>query len=80
MLQHLFDQLNYSEDDWQIMMCAHIRACEMLGVHPGYYEHKDRLARTIMKLFDKGGRDLEIIASIVAHRELIMVRLLSTRH
>jgi hypothetical protein len=80
MLPHPFDQLTYSEDDWQIMENAHLRACEILGQHPASYEHNDRLARTIMKLFDKGARDHERIASIAAHRETIMVRLLSTRH
>ena len=80
MLLHLFDQLTYSEDDWQIMEHAQLRACEILGQHPAYYENNDRLARTIMKLFYNGERDHERIASIAAHRETIMVRLLSTRH
>jgi hypothetical protein len=80
MLPYFFDQLTYSEDDWQIMENAHRKACERLGQDPAFYEHNDRLARTIMKLFDKGARDYEKIASIAAHREIIMVRLMSTRH
>ncbi|PSH68505.1 hypothetical protein CU102_12065 [Phyllobacterium brassicacearum] len=80
MSQHLFDQLTYSEDDWHIMENAHIRACELLGEHPAHYENNDRLARTIMQVFGTGARDYEIIASIAAQRERIMVYLLSTRH
>jgi hypothetical protein len=80
MLPYFFDQLTYSEGDWQIMEHAHRKACERLDQDPALYEHNDRLARTIMKLFDKGARDYKLIASIAAHREIIMVRLMSTRH
>ncbi|UXN66254.1 hypothetical protein N8E89_24055 (plasmid) [Phyllobacterium sp. A18/5-2] len=80
MLLHLFDQLTYSEDDWQIMENAQLGAYEILRQHPAYYENNDRLARTIMKLFYNGERDHERIATIAAHREIIMVRLLSKRH
>ena len=57
MIQNFSDKLTYSEDDWHVMEDAHIKACEILGLHPAYYEHRDRLARTIMSLFNKGTRD-----------------------
>jgi len=76
----LLHKLTYSEDDWEIMEGAHRRACALLGQSPIYYEHKDRLARTIMMLFDDGTRDVEILASIAVHREHVMDRLLSTQH
>ncbi|PSH61595.1 hypothetical protein [Phyllobacterium sophorae] len=76
MIQNLSDKLTYSEDDWHVMEDAHIKACEILGLHPAYYEHKDRLARTIMSLFNKGTRDYQIIASLAAHRETIYQRVI----
>jgi hypothetical protein len=75
-----FHKLTYSEDDWQLMESAHRRACDLLGQSPLYYEHNDRLARTIMKLFDTGTRNVELLASIAVHREHVMDRLLSTHH
>jgi hypothetical protein len=77
---HLFDHLTYSEEDWRIMEKARIRACELLGQRAGDYENNERLARTIMKVFDAGTRDYEILASIAAHRETVMVRRPSTHH
>ena len=69
---HLFDKLTYSEDDWYIMQDAHVKACEILGQQPVSYNNADRLARTVMKLFDEGERDFQIIASIAAHREAVL--------
>ena len=77
---HLFEKLTYSEEDWYIMQDAHVKACELLGVQPVSYRNADRLARTIMNLFDGGARDFEIIASIAAHREAVLDRLLATHH
>lgn len=74
---HLFGQLTYSEEDWQIMEIAHIRV-RAIDQPPASYEHNDRLARTIMKLFDQGTRDYQILAAIAAYREAVMVRRTST--
>ncbi|WP_271894233.1 hypothetical protein [Candidatus Phyllobacterium onerii] len=77
---HLFEKLTYSEDDWDIMQDAHLKACEFLGHDPVFYKNADRLARTIMNLFDGGARDFQIIASIAAHREAMLDRQLATYH
>ncbi|CAN7677765.1 DUF4277 domain-containing protein [Phyllobacterium sp. LjRoot231] len=71
---HHFENPTYSEEDWCILEDAHIKACELLGQPPVSYKNEDRLARTIMKLFDEGVRDFEIIASIAAHREIVLDR------
>ena len=77
---HLFEKLTYSEDDWYIMQEAHVKACELLGAQPVSYRNADRLARTIMRLFDAGARDFETIASIAAHREIVLDRQSATYH
>ena len=71
---HLFEKLTYDEEDWSILEDAHIKACELLGQPPVSYKNVDRLARHIMKLFDAGVRDFEIIATIAAHREIVLDR------
>ncbi|RCW77718.1 hypothetical protein [Phyllobacterium bourgognense] len=77
---HLFEQFTYSEDDWYIMQDAHLKACELLGLDPVSYKNADRLARTIMNIFDGGARDFQIIASIAAHREAMLDRQFATYH
>ena len=71
---HLFDKLTYDEEDWCILGDAHIKACDLLGEPPMSYKNADRLARHIMKLFDAGVRDFEIIATIAAHHEIVLDR------
>jgi hypothetical protein len=66
MLHRLFEKLTYSEEDWCVMQKAHIKACELLG-QPS--TNAERLAKTVMKLFDAGERDVKIIAAMAAHRE-----------
>ena len=58
--------------DWHIMQDAHVKACELLGHDPVSYKNADRLALTIMNLFEGGARDFQIIASIEAHREAML--------
>jgi hypothetical protein len=69
---HVSDRPAYSEEDWQIIERAHIKACELLEQPPATYEHAERLARTIMELFDQGSRDFQILAAIAAHREEVL--------
>jgi hypothetical protein len=71
---YLFEKLTYDEDDWCILEDAHIRACDLLGEPPVSYKNADRLARHIMKLFDAGVRDFEMIATIAAQREINLDR------
>lgn len=69
---HISDRPAYSEEDWQIIESANIKACELLEQPPATYEHADRLARTIMNLFDQGSRDFQILAAIAAHHENVL--------
>ena len=77
---HISDRSTYGEEDWHIIERAHIKACELLGQPPATYEHADRLARTIMRLFDQGSRDFQILAAIAAHHENVLNRRSSEYH
>ena len=62
-------QLFYSREDWDLMQAAHVHASSLL--HRSARDHKDadRLARRVMLLFDRGMRDMDIIAKVAAHQE-----------
>lgn len=77
---HLFEKLNYSEDDWCIMKNAHIMSCELLGQSPRSYEYNERLARSVMNLFNDGIRDYYVLALVAARRETDQIRLAATYH
>jgi hypothetical protein len=79
-LNHISDRPTYSEEHWHIIERAYIKACELLGQPPASYENADRLARTIMRLFDQGSRDFQILAAIAAHHENILNRRSSEYH
>ena len=66
MFHHLYEKLTYSEEDWCIMQKAHVKAWELLGQPSA---NADRMAKTVMKLFDAGERDFKVIAAMAAHRE-----------
>ena len=68
---HLVNQLTYSSHDWDVMQCAHAKASELLGRCPSTHENANRLARTVMKLFDRGLRDAEVLAWIAANEETV---------
>jgi hypothetical protein len=68
MSMHIFDEL-YCEDDWQIMKKAHLKACQILDQPADSYRHSERLAKSVMKLFDDGERDFEVIAAAAAYSE-----------
>jgi hypothetical protein len=66
---HLISKNSYSTQDWNLMQRAHARASEMLQRCAFTDENANRLARTVMKLFDQGLRDEEVIASRAAEQE-----------
>ena len=69
---HISDSPAYSEEGRQIIERAYSKACELLEQPPATYEHAYRLARTIIKLFDQGSRDFQILAAIAAHHENVL--------
>ncbi len=66
---HSENQITYSSQDWDIMQRAHEKASELLGRSPSTHEYANRLARTVMKLFDRGLRDPEVLAWVAANHE-----------
>jgi hypothetical protein len=54
------------------MQRAHAKASELLGRCPSTHENANRLARTVMKLFDKGVRDAEVLAWIATNQETVV--------
>jgi hypothetical protein len=69
---HSVHQLSYSSQDWDVMQRAHAKASELLGRCPYTDENANRLARTVMKLFDQGVRDAEVLAWIAANQETVV--------
>lgn len=65
----------YTSKDWATMATAHEMASAMLLRDPRTHEHADRLARTVMKLFDRGLRDPKIIADQASEREASLIGL-----
>lgn len=63
----------YSTEDWDLMQRAHTTASEMLHRCPKTHENADRLARTVMRLFDQGVRDENIIASRAVNEETVLL-------
>jgi cation transport regulator ChaC len=51
------ENLTYSTEDWMTMQTAHMMASAILQRDPTTHENADRLARTVMKLFDQGMHD-----------------------
>jgi hypothetical protein len=66
---HLISQHSYSTQDLNLMQRAHAKASEMLQRYAFTDENSNRLARTVMKLFDQGLRNEEVIASRAAEQE-----------
>ncbi len=69
MAPNLFQKLTYSSEDWHIMELALYQASAILRRPAKTHHHSERLARTIMSLFDRGLRDPSFIAVGAADRE-----------
>lgn len=57
---------DYDETDWRLMELAYVRACEILRVDPRFYAYRYDLARNVMKLFNSGIRETELLAKAAA--------------
>ena len=57
----------YSSYDWDIMSDAYALAMQQID-RRGHAD-KDRLARCIMTLFDKGVREVGLLSSMAVHRQ-----------
>jgi hypothetical protein len=66
---HIVDNLTYTSKDWTTMQRAHEMASAMLRRDTRNHEHADRLARTVMQLFDQGTRDAKLIAMSAVDQE-----------
>lgn len=60
---------NYDETDWRMMELAYVRACEILRVDPRIYAYRNDLARHVMKLFNSGIRETELLAKAAAESD-----------
>ncbi len=67
---HPISQHTYTTEQWNLMQRAHVKASEMLGRCSHTHEHANRLARTVMRLFDQGLRDDVIIAVMAVEQEM----------
>ncbi len=63
----------YSVQNWQIMSSAYEQAAFILDISDDQKRHSHRLAREIMRLFDSGQREADVIASLAADRERTLV-------
>ncbi|TXR46299.1 histidine phosphatase family protein [Phyllobacterium endophyticum] len=68
----IVDSLTYSNDDWMTMQTAHMMASAMLQRDPTTHDNAGRLARAVMKLFDRGIRDPKLIAVAAADQETLV--------
>jgi hypothetical protein len=78
-MRHLTGRYIYSNNDWGTMQRAHAKASELLGRCPHTHEHANRLARIVMKLFDRGLRDAEVLAWVAANQETVISDFASER-
>jgi diguanylate cyclase (GGDEF)-like protein/PAS domain S-box-containing protein len=63
----------YSDHNWQIMSSAYEQAAFILDISDEQKRHSHRLAGEIMRLFDSGEREADVIASLAADRERAIV-------
>lgn len=66
---HLISKTVYSGEDWKLMQNAHVRASALLKRSPYDDINANRLARTVMRLYDQHIRDDETIATLAAREE-----------
>jgi hypothetical protein len=70
--------LIYSSEDWNLMQSALFKATKKLH-RAQDHEDADRLARRVMTLFDRGLRDIDVIARAAAHQEILIAKIVSLR-
>jgi hypothetical protein len=71
-------KLIYSSEDWNLMQSALFKATKKLH-RAQDHEDTDRLARRVMTLFDRGLRDINVIARAAANQEILIARIVSLR-
>jgi hypothetical protein len=64
----------YSQADWRILELAHRKACALLDRDPKFDPLAERVALTIMILFERGERDFGLLAQMAAKRERSLLR------
>ncbi len=64
---HLLSTTIHSPADWTIMQRAHAKASVLLNRCPYSHIDANRIARTVMRLFDDGLRDENMIAAKAAN-------------
>jgi hypothetical protein len=69
------ESLTYSTEDWT----AHMMASAILQRDPTTHENADRLARTVMKLFDQGMHDPKEVAAAAVDQEIAVSQIGSQR-
>ena len=62
----------YSVEDWNLMQRAHSAVSSLLQRSPCEHENAERLARTVVKLFDHGLRDEDILVAKAAEQEFMV--------
>jgi hypothetical protein len=73
------ENLTYSTEDWMTMQTAHMMASAILQRDPTTHENADRLARTVMKLFDQGMHDPKEVAATAVDQEIAVSQIGSQR-
>jgi hypothetical protein len=59
----------YSQEDWLLLSDAYERSAAMLGRSPRTHPHAERLAREILRLFNSGKREVQLITSLAVINE-----------
>ncbi|QND51672.1 hypothetical protein HB779_06980 [Phyllobacterium sp. 628] len=59
----------YTQDAWAIMQRAYYQAIEMLGLLIRTNDDAERLAREVMRLFDRGYNDIGQLATMACNVE-----------
>ena len=63
----------YTKVNWHVMSTAYKQVMFMIETSDDDNHNAGRLAREIMRLFNNGNRDVNLIASLAADRERSMV-------
>jgi len=61
----------FAPEDLQVLQAAYNRSCAMLDRCPTTHEARNQLARAIIRTYESGEHDPEIIAAIAARVELM---------
>jgi hypothetical protein len=75
----VIDNHSYSSEDWNSMQRAHNTVSALLQRCPKEHEDAERLARTVMKLFNQGIRDEDVLVAKAAEQELMVSEIAERR-